>query len=1028
MKKLLFIILLTLIGLLTSQSFTDIEAELVGVEYASVSWGDYDNDGDLDILLTGNTDSITISKIYRNDSGVFTDIEAALENVYLSSVEWGDFDNDGDLDILLTGHNGSNRISKVYRNDSGVFSDIYAGLSGVYRSSVSWGDYDNDGDLDILLTGSNFSESEISKIYRNDSGEFIDINANLIGVNWGSTAWGDYDNDGDLDILLAGRYYDEGYHYITSVYCNYSGVFLEVSTTLPKVCFSSVSWGDYDNDGDLDILMTGDTGIVRISKVFNNNAGIFTDTNAGLANISSGSATWGDYDNDGDLDILLAGSSSTGVVSIVYNNNDGVFTDINTGLTGTDRSSVYWGDEDNDGDLDILLSGRSVAGFLSKIYRNNSLVSNTSPNSPPNLSTTTTDSTITFSWDKATDNETPQNGLSYNLYIGTEPLTGDVFDPMSDIETGYRKIVHIGNAGQNTSWTIKDLPVGHYYWSVQAIDHAFAGSEFAEEKMFYNGFTDIEAGLQDVYFSSVDWGDYDNDDDLDILLTGYYYDDQEVKVSKIYRNDSGIYIEINSDLIDVKGGSASWGDYDNDGDLDILLTGEATIRSYEAKVYRNDFGEFNDISADLITASKSTATWGDYDNDGDLDILLTSRNMSKVYCNNSGIFIDINCGLIGLIEGTSTWGDYDSDGDLDILLCGRDEYVNGITKLYRNDSGVFVDVNIDLIGVEEGSLTWGDYDNDGDPDIVITGYCRSDNAPVSVIYQNNSGTLTDINAGLFGLDYSCSSVGDYDNDGDLDILITGTNDYSTPITILYQNNSGIFTEINTGLLGADGGSVAWGDYDNDGNLDILLTGDSILGGISKIYTNNSLITNTIPNSPSNLSTTNTDSTVTFRWDKATDNETPQDGLSYNLYIRTDSLECNINSSMSNTENGYRKVVNLGNVGQNTSWAINNLPNGRYYWSVQAIDHAFAGSDFAEEQSFLFGDLATPNNVAVTFNTGTVDITWDEVENATSYKVFTAVEPFGNYTDISSIGTFNGCSWSRTSRYNKQFYYVKAVCE
>ena len=71
------------------------------------------------------------------------------------AVAWGDYDQDGDLDILLTGQTNSNpnAISPVYRNTSGTFSDISAGLTGVTQSSAAWGDYDNDGDLDILLAG-----------------------------------------------------------------------------------------------------------------------------------------------------------------------------------------------------------------------------------------------------------------------------------------------------------------------------------------------------------------------------------------------------------------------------------------------------------------------------------------------------------------------------------------------------------------------------------------------------------------------------------------------------------------------------------------------------------------------------------------------------------------------------------------------------------------------------------------------------------------------------------------------------------
>ena len=92
----------------------------------------------------------------------------------------------------------------LYQNTSGTFSDISAGLSGVSRGAVAWGDYDNDGDLDILLTGADSGYDPISRVYRNTSGTFSDISAGLTDVYHGYAAWGDYDNDGDLDVLLTG--------------------------------------------------------------------------------------------------------------------------------------------------------------------------------------------------------------------------------------------------------------------------------------------------------------------------------------------------------------------------------------------------------------------------------------------------------------------------------------------------------------------------------------------------------------------------------------------------------------------------------------------------------------------------------------------------------------------------------------------------------------------------------------------------------------------------------------------------------
>ncbi|HFE64883.1 MAG TPA: hypothetical protein ENK14_10795, partial [Caldithrix sp.] len=463
---------------------------LTDVWLGSVVWGDYDNDGDLDILLTGDDGSIPISRIYRNNGGnSFTNV-VSLIGVNNSAAAWGDYDNDSDLDILLTGYTiTGNKISRIYRNDGGNSFTNVVSLTGVYFSAVAWGDYDNDGDLDILLTG-NAGSSPISHIYRNDGSDSFTHVVSLTGVKSGSVAWGDYDNDGDLDIVLTGW---SGSSDITYIYRNNgSDSFAHAFTLIGVGGGSSVAWGDYDNDGDLDILLTGKTGSSSISRIYRNDgSNTFVDINAGLVGVFESSAVWGDYDNDGDLDILLAGrKSSGGRTSRIYRNEGSdVFTNINAGLTGTDFSSVAWGDYDNDGDLDILLTGAVSGSYpyynsITYIYRNDRVNVNTPPSSPANLSVSVSGQEATISWDKSTDNQTAQNGLTYNIRVGTTSGGEEIQTPMANASNGYRRLPVLGNTNHNNSWSLSGLGTGTYYCSVQAIDNAFTGSGFCEEVSF----------------------------------------------------------------------------------------------------------------------------------------------------------------------------------------------------------------------------------------------------------------------------------------------------------------------------------------------------------------------------------------------------------------------------------------------------------------------------------------------------------------------------------------------------------------
>jgi hypothetical protein len=453
-------------------------------------------------------------------------------------------------------------------------------------------------------------------------------------------------------------------------------------------------------------------------------------------------------------------------------------------------------------------------------------------------------------------------------------------------------------------------------------------------------FTDIGAGLPGVYESAAAWGDYNNDGNLDILLMGCAGDCSTSLVADIYRNNSGVFTATNAGLTGADDGSVAWGDYDNDGNLDILLVGGGWLPSV-SKVYRNNRSTFTDIGAVLAQVSWGAAAWGDYDNDGDLDILFSN---GELYRNDgSGVFTNIDAGLSG--GGDVAWGDYDNDGDLDIL------FSNG--ELYRNDgSGVFTNIDAGLPGVYGSAAGWGDYDNDGNLDILLTGDTGS--TYIARVYHNNGdGTFSDIGAGLTGVYDGSVAWGDYDNDGNLDVLLAGDTYGDTTVAKVYRNGGGgTFTDIGASITGTLQGSAAWGDYDNDGKLDILLTGWNKPGYnyVAKVYRNDTANANTQPSAPTGLTASVVGRNVTLSWNAANDAQTPAAGLSYNLRVGTTPGGSQIVAPMA-ASNGYRRVPQLGNANQVLTKTLRNLPSGTYYWSVQAVDTAWAGSTFADEKSF-----------------------------------------------------------------------------
>lgn len=481
---------------LCAQTFKDIGINLPGPLQGSVEWGDFDNDNDLDVLVNGRIiPGGLITKIYQNNGNdVFIDVNASFLGLITGQAKWSDYDNDSYLDFLLTGKDDHiNRYSIIYRNEgNGNFNEINAGLQGVQFSSSDWLDYDNDGDYDLLLTGGNYPNG-LSKIYINNKFNFSDTaNLHLPGVEHSSVGVADYDNDQDIDIFLTGAYVNGN---VSKIFRNdRNNTFTDINASIPVITSNSpksVAWGDYDNDGDLDLLTSGYYSYNNyLTKIYRNDGNDqFTDVNVDIIGIYQGSVAFGDYDNDGYLDVLITGKI-TGfidrVTKVYHNEGNDVFVDIQAPLLSLVSSCAEWGDYDSDGDLDIVLTGSDYGSDDSlKIYKNTGGFSpNIIPTAPTNLTSIVRKDTVFLSWNSGTDVETPNYCLTYNIRMGTTPQGIDVISPMSDLQTGLRRIAKIGNVYQNKSWFLENLGEDKYYWSVQSIDHELAGSPFADEVSF----------------------------------------------------------------------------------------------------------------------------------------------------------------------------------------------------------------------------------------------------------------------------------------------------------------------------------------------------------------------------------------------------------------------------------------------------------------------------------------------------------------------------------------------------------------
>jgi hypothetical protein len=500
----------------TTISFSEIGGiSLSGAWEGSCNWGDYNNDGKIDLFVSGDGNSGAISKLYKNNGNeTFTEVAGTpFTGVSNSSSAWGDYNNDGFIDLILCGQNANTTITKLYKNKGdGTFVEVInTGIDKVYSGSIAWGDYNNDGRLDVLIAGKLDANTLTTKVFKNNGNEtFSQVSSTLTGITDGIAIWGDYNKDGYSDILISGRSSLTETALTTILYKNDSAksFVAQSNYVFTGIEYSSAVWSDYDNNGTLDLFINGNDNLGKnIAKLYKNTGSNFVEqTNVLLSGAGYGAILCSDFNSDGLKDIVLSGMNGTDAVCKLYmNEGNNKFTETTTsGLPGAWESSLDIADFNNDGQPDIAISGYNNSGTrISKIFKNSNVYSNSAPSVPKIFNPKYSNGILELRWSMSSDDYTPSSGIVYNVLI--KSASGAILTHyMSNIITGKRLLPTYQNAGSDTVFRIAFNGSGKHYFSVQAIDNAQNASSFAPIDSFPYSQTITFPAIPNAIYGSAD--------------------------------------------------------------------------------------------------------------------------------------------------------------------------------------------------------------------------------------------------------------------------------------------------------------------------------------------------------------------------------------------------------------------------------------------------------------------------------------------------------------------------------------------